>query len=162
MAVNVGDRTLSKIEVLYRATKLNEALSDLSLRSFGVRSRNSILRRKYEQAAHLDGDQERIDEIIEQKRKLIESLGDEITNLLMGANAIYPKSKAEYDLRITYQDQALAACNMVKSELNKIARMFEVDINCFENSIKGLDYEIHLIKEWRKSDRTRFKGRLLH
>jgi len=70
LSVNVGDRTQSKIEVVYQAIKLRESLSSLSLRSFGVRSRNSILRRKYEHAIHLEGRLDTTEELIKMGSEL--------------------------------------------------------------------------------------------
>lgn len=158
MSVNVGDRTLSKIEVIYQATKVREALFSLSLRSFGVRSRNSILRRKYEQAIHLEGRQETIDELIKMGSRTLLNLASDIEMELNAANAIWPRSQRDYELRRSYQNKALSSCKRAKSELNQIAAMFDVDICTFKESVKSLDKEIELIKAWRRSDARRFRG----
>ncbi len=161
MAVNVGDRKPSKMEVLSHAIKTHEVLTDLCLRDFGIRSKHSPLRRKYENAAHLEGNSDRIDNIIFAKTNKIDSLVNEMIDDLNGAKAIYPRFKTEYDVRLSYQNKALAKCQAIKTELESIARVFDVDISYFRNSIEHLDKEMHLIKAWRKSDRKLFKGRLL-
>ena len=161
MAVNTGDRKPSKMEVLSHAIKTHEAITDLCLRDFGVRSRNSILRPKYENAAHLEGNTDRIDNIIFEKVSRIDGLANGMIDDLNSAKAIYPRFASEYDVRLSYQNSALAKCQAIKTELESIARMFDVDISCFRNPIKCLDREMHLIREWRKSDRRSFKGHLL-
>ena len=161
MTVRLGDRKLSKIEVLYQALRLNEAVVELSLRSFGIRSRNSPLRSKYARLLNQNDDPNRIDNMILAKRDKIEQYADSIVDKLNAANAIYPKSKMEYELRLNYQDEALATCEMLSKELNSVAKFLDVDVNCFKTVIPLLDYEKHLIREWRKSDRKRFSGYLL-
>ncbi len=158
MSVNVGDRTQSKIEVVYQAIKLRESLSSLSLRSFGVRSRNSILRRKYEYAIHLDGRQDTADELIKMGSRTLLNLASDIEMNLNAANAIFPRSQKDLALRRDYQNKALADCRMVKDELNQIASFFDVDITHFRESVERLDREIELIKAWKRSDVKRFKS----
>lgn len=158
MAVNVSDRTLSKVEAIYQAVKVREALESLSLRSFGVRSRNSILRRKYEQAIHLEGRQETADEIIKMVSRTLFNLGSDIERELCAADAIFPRTKRDFRLRREYQNKALSSCKMAKDELNQIADYFDVDISVFKESVLLLDKEINLIKAWRRSDNKRFKA----
>lgn len=161
MSVNAGDRTLSKIEVLYQADKLYDELFQLCLRSFGVYSRNSPLRTKYMRMVKTQDNPGYLELLIASKQNLIISLADQLVQLLKSANAIFPKDPSEVELRRSYQNQSLGICASINSELNEIAMTFDVDVNCFKTSIKLLDYETHLIKEWRKSDRARFKRQAL-
>lgn len=160
MSVRVGDRSLSKIEVLYQALKLHEEVTKLSFRAFGIRSRNSPLRRKYEQLLNYE-DSAYINKFILDKRDTVEFYSNQIVDLLNAANSIYPTFKAEYELRLNYQNKALSACEMLSKELNNIVQLFDADINCFKTVVQLLDNEKHLIREWRKYDRQRFKGYLL-
>lgn len=160
MSVRVGDRDLSKIEVLYQALKLNEAVVDLSFRTFGINSKKSILRRKYRQMLSYEHSDD-VNNFVEYEKELILKYSTQVVDLLNGANSIYPKFKSEYELRLNYQNNALAYCDMISKELNNVAKYFDVDINEFKIVIPLLDREKHLIREWRKSDRRRFKGYLL-
>lgn len=161
MSVNVGNRKQSRIEVLNTALKLNDAISQLSLRSFGIRSRNSPLRRKYQNLVKSD-DSEILDNFIMSKRLDIEDLGDKIVHYVNAAQAIYPRFESEFNTRLEYQNKALATCEMVDKTLNKVASTFDVDIMYFKEVVSLLNNEKHLIIEWRKSDRYKFKGHLLH
>ena len=89
---------------------------------------------------------------------MIEELAEKLISFIESANAIYPRSKVEYDIRLSYQDKALSICNTIKSVLNSIARMYECDISVFEASIKSVNQEIKLLQKWRKSDRKRFSN----
>ncbi len=156
MSVNVGDRKLSKIEVLYQAEHLYDALMDLSLRSFGLYSTNSPLRMKYSRAIKLNDNPEFLLELIQSKRETILAWADDLVASLSSANAIFPRNSDEFSLRLSYQNQALATCSVINRELNEIATHFNVDVNVFKTTILALDYESHLIREWRKSDKARF------
>jgi hypothetical protein len=164
LSVNVGNRKLSRIEVIFQAIKLHEALEDLSLRSFGIRSRNAPLRRKYEIAAKITGDKERIDALINDKSTRLLQYADDVLAYVNAANSIFPRNGYDFELkqRIEYQNKALATCNMIEKLLNSIADLFDADINCFRTTIKILDNEKHLIIEWRKKDRQKLKGHSLH
>ena len=48
MSVPKSEQTESKFEVLYNATKVHDELEALAFRSFGIYSRNSILRKRYQ------------------------------------------------------------------------------------------------------------------
>lgn len=156
MSVRRADRRESKLQVRYQAILLHDELCDLSYRCFGIYSRNNPLRSKHEMLLRIEEDPDRIDHIIFERQNNIEELAEKLLCAIESANAIYPRSKVEYDIRLSYQDKALAICNSIKSELNSIARMFDCDISIFENSIKSVNQEIALLQKWRKSDRKRF------
>lgn len=155
MSVVLGKRSLSKIEVIEQARQLTEELTKLSIRSFGLYSRKSPLRRKYSNLEHLLAENQ-LNDIFDEKKRLLDSLGEEVYRLVNAANTIYPRTKNQLKLRASYQNEALANCVMIKAELNKIAAFFNLDIHFFKESIYMLDREMHLIREWRKSDRNRF------
>lgn len=161
MSVNVGDQKLSKIEVLYQADKLQEEIVTLCLRSFGLYSKNSILRTKYLRAVKLDDNPDFLMDIMTSKRELLLIWADDVVTSLAAANSIYPRNFVEFSQRLSYQNNALASCGMIDKELNEIAKVFNVDINVFKNAVKLLAYEQHLIKQWRKSDKARFSRYLL-
>ncbi len=158
MSVNLGDRKPSKILVVHQAKILHEELTALSLRSFGIYSRNSPFKNKYNFIVKHDEDRaKRIDAMINEKSIRIESLADDILIAIETANSIFPRSKQDLENRRSYQDEALNKCSMVLTMLNDIVYELDVDINCFRGSTKALDTEVHLIKEWKKSDKNRFR-----
>lgn len=158
MSVNAGDRSQSKLEVLYQAIKLNDALTNLCLRSFGIYSKNSPFRKKYIIVTKYDPDKtDLIDRMIEDEIHIVCNLSSKVVELVNAANAIYPRSSEEFELRISYQNESLATCEMIEQELNSMARVFDADINYFKEAIEVLCLERHLIVEWRKSDKFRFK-----
>ena len=158
MSVRSSDRTESKLEVIYQATKLEEALNDLSLRSFGIRSRNSPLRRKYEMAVRISGDSEKIDTIINERSNRLRQYANDILMLVQSANSIFPHYRFECEERISLQNHALETCAKVKSELTSIVGMFDVRVDTFRTVTLLLEKEIDLIKRWRSKDRTRLEG----
>lgn len=157
MAVRKSERRESKLEVLYQATKLHDELCDLSYRCFGIYSRNNPLRAKHDRLLQ-NADADRIDHIIFLRQDSIETLAEELVNALFAANAIYPRSAEEYDIRLSYQNKAITICGSIKSELNTVARMFDCDISVFKSVNELLNVELNLIKKWKKSDRKRFSS----
>lgn len=157
MSVNLSDRTLSKIEVITQANRLYDELFKLTLRSFGLYSKNSPMRKKYNEMLKLDINSSYLEKIISTKQELIESLGSNLVRLVNAANSVYPRNTTEENLRLLYQNEAISLCSMIESELNGIAFRFDVDVNYFKEAIQALSKEEHLLKEWRKSDKVRFQ-----
>ena len=156
MTVLKSKRTRSRLEVLYNTTRLHDDAVDLVLRSFGVYSRNSPLRHKYDKLVVNDKNREYLDTLIEKyKSDLLESVTS-IERNIRSAKSFYPSSKCEYDLRRLYQDEALAQCSTAMTILDEVVRIFDVDINCFKTVVERLTYQESLIKRWKKSDRKRF------
>ena len=158
MTVRKSERNKSKFEVRYQAILLHDELCDLSYRCFGIYSRNSPLRPKHERLLRIEEDPDRIDHIIFERQNSIEELAENLLNAIESANAIYPRSHSEYDIRLSYQDKALILCKSIKMELNSIARMYDCDVSIFENSINLVNREIKLIQKWRQKDRRRFNN----
>ena len=158
MTVRKSERHESKLEVRYQAILLHDELCDLSYRCFGIYSRNSPLRAKHERLLRIEEDPDRIDHIIFGRQDRIEDLAENLIVTIEAANGVYPRSRSEYDIRLSYQDKALAICKSIKAELNSIARVLNCDISVFENSIKLTNKEINLLQKWRQKDRRRFSN----
>ena len=157
MSVNLSDRTLSKIEVITQANRLYDELFKLTLRSFGLYSKNSPMRKKYNEMLKLDINSSYLEKLISTKQELIESLGSNLVRLVNATNSVYPRNTTEANLRLLYQNEAISLCSMIESELNGIAFRFDVDVNYFKEAVQALSKEEHLLKEWRKSDKVRFQ-----
>ena len=159
MSVRVGDRNLSRIEFLAKADKLYDSIFDLTSRYFGIYSRHSPFRSKYNQCIKFKSKEE-IEEFVKSKANDLEIMASDLRTLLAKANKIYPKSKIEYDLRLNYVTQALACTNSIKTTLNLVVKYFDLDLNVFRETVLLMNDEIDLIKSLRRSDRKRF-GQLL-
>lgn len=156
MSVPKGRRSLSRFEVLYNATLLTDEITSLVLRSFGVYSRNSIMRKRYEHMVS-HNNKPYVENLLQQyKDQLIESASN-IELYVKSAKSTYPSTIDQFDIRRNFQNNALDECFNIKFILHIIARQFNVDIDMFKNSICLLDKEIHLIKSWRRSDSKRYK-----
>ena len=82
----------------------------------------------------------------------INDLADSLTAHIRAANSINPMSMYEYHQRRSYQNAAIANCEQIKMELQKVVEVFNVDINLFCPHINAVNREIGLIKKWRQSD----------
>lgn len=156
MSVPKSRRKESKLEVLYHATTLRDDIYALVFRSFGIYSRNTPLRRRYDAMVTNDKNKEYVDKVIEQYKDSVLSFAADMDNCLRSAKSIYPKTETDRNLRRKYQDKAIVACFSIKGELHSIVRMFDVDINLFKTVEQGLTKEIKLIKQWRAKDSRRY------
>lgn len=157
MSVPKSRQSKSRLEVLYNATKLHDAIVALTLRSFGVYSRNSVLRHKYRTLIIQTKNEQYVDELVLSYKNLITQAANMIEVYLRQAKTIYPSNKTRLDLRMTCQNNALASCVEVKSILSSVARVFNVDLNLFEEPLSLVNREIKLIKNWQRSDINKFK-----
>ncbi len=84
---------------------------------------------------------------------------DELVDNLYFANSIFPTNKIEYQMRSKYQ--TLAVCNCFQLH-NKIVRMIEcvqsVKIENLEKIAELLVNAEGLIKQWKKTDKERYKS----
>ena len=159
MSVPKSEQTESKFEVLYNATKVHDELEVLAFRSFGIYSKNSILRKRYQNMIANFKNEEYLDLVIQgYKDQLVRSALMMETHLRQ-AKSINPFTEPRLELREKYQQLAIDECNAIKSLLCSIARVFNVDLNFFEIPNDLVNREIDLIKKWRRSDSRRFKNR---
>lgn len=160
MTVPVGRRSKSRLEVLYNATKLNDAISELAYRSFGIYSRNSMLRRHFLGAMQAEENRDYIERSIEELKRQLLASSSNVERYVICAKNIYPRNMRELDRRLDYQSRALEECYLIKSQLQEIARIFNVDLTVFRDPHDLVVKEINLIKRWRKSDENRFTKKL--
>ena len=71
MSVPKSRQSKSRLEVLYNATKLHDEIVALTLRSFGVYSRNSVLRHKYRTLVIQTKNEQYVDELVLSYKNLI-------------------------------------------------------------------------------------------
>lgn len=159
MTVPKGRRTESRFEVLYNATKLTDEISILTLRSFGIYSRNSIFRRRYDCMVN-DRNREDVDDIIEMHKVYLIQAARNVEEYLKEAKSLYPGTIEKYELRNSFQLKALEECTAIKIRLHVVARFFNVDLNLFKDLMEILNKEIRLISGWLRSDEKIYKPKL--
>lgn len=152
MSVVLSKRRESRLEVWNNAELLRTALLDLSNRSFGVYSRNSIFRRRYAVLLRNGLEQEYMDNLIKEKSDRLSRFADDLIDSIVSADAIFPTRPEDLKLRRLYQDKALSLCGVIEDELQYIVTYFDVNIEVFKIQIQLLNREVDLIKRWRTSD----------
>lgn len=159
MSVRVGDRPLSRIEFLYQANKICDSIQDLTFRNFGIYSKKSAFRKAYLNNIKYY-DEHEVGLLLDESKKQLRLYSNSLCKNLKSANGLFPRSKHEYDIRLSNIDNALSCCIALLDELNAVARFFNTDILVFKNCVLDINREIDLIKRLKCSDRKRF-GQLL-
>jgi hypothetical protein len=150
VSVLKNKRGLSKLEFYHTARKLREDITNLLLRDFGVRDKV----RKIKTEENLD-----VTIIEEYPEWLIVSFRQNIMailrNLLMNitaGNTIYPVTLDELQIRRRYQTAASINCEQLLQEMQYCADILPVKLEKFLPHVDKIEFEIKLLKGWRKSD----------
>lgn len=172
MSVLVKDRSLSKLEFYANARKLQLQISHLMARDFGVKPK---ARDPDFYLNKMDApDQEAMREILARYNitKVVEDYPEWMINMLRRqviehlrymmdsitkAYTIWATNKTEADDRRLSQDHAIAACEMLKQDLELTRHVLPVKADKLLRYIDAINREIALLKGWRKADNKRFK-----
>ena len=152
MSVLSADRKESKFEAVTFSIELHDLLIDLMQRSFGIKNLDDVVRKRYAHGKDKTEDFAKYRYLMVNSKSRIDQLAALLTNNLRAANSIYPTSISEYEQRRGYQNIAIANCEQLINELQRIVEVFEVDINIYGKYINAIDREIGLIKKWRQRD----------
>lgn len=168
MTVPKNKRTTSKLEFFYNVYKLNDKLTRILLRDFGVKKTSRDLK-AFTYSAKMNN-QDRKDFIglcnkygvnveadyplwlIEYYRDWILRILRELVNNITQANTIYPNSVNEFYLRREYQWKAIANCYQLKQAMQTAVRNLPVDVEKYMPFIEEIEAEIIALKNWKKSD----------
>ena len=153
MSVLVSDRTESKFEAITYSIELHDMLIDFMQHGFGVKSVDDYVRLRY---AYGKDDRENFSKyrfMMQNFKNRVDQLAALITNNVRAANTIYPTNLHECEMRRDYQNTAIVNCEQLLKELQRIAEIFEVDLNLYSPYVKAIDREIGLIKKWRQRDK---------
>jgi phosphoenolpyruvate carboxylase len=148
MSVLAIDRKESKLEAITFSAEVHNMLIELMQRSFGVKNTERLVRKRY--ACGDDVSEYRY--LLRNVKNRLDETASLLTNNLRAANSIYPTSMYEYDQRRGFQNIAIANCEQLIKELQRVVEVFEVDVNVYGTCIKAIDREIRLIKKWRQGD----------
>lgn len=152
MGVIVSHRNESRFEVLAHAVEMRNKLTELSVRGFGIRNLERLARKKYASGKDKTESVSKYVFLLSGHKNRFDFLSAQVVGYTRAANAIFPRSLSECDLRREYQDRALVACEQLIGEMQQIVEVFDVDLNCYKQYVDVIDREIGLIKSWRQSD----------
>ena len=168
-SVPKNKRNETKFEVEHHFYKLRSAITDLMLIDYGfsVEKYNKIIERYRENHSSANN----VEEVVARYQKKCESFcrwfidreNDTILSLLRKiceefttANSIYPSDTpariAEYCERRLHLDNAIAACQALKQELQYVIVTLPVDNNKYVRLSDMIEKEIAMLKALRKSD----------
>lgn len=152
MSVLASKRRESKFEVIVFADELRQMFVEFSLRDFGVKDLEQLVRTRYAQGKDKTENFSKYRDLMRKSKDQVNQQTALITSNVRGANTIYPRNLHEYEVRRDYQNYALAHCEILVKELQHIVEIFDVDVNTYRRYINAIDREIGLIKSWRQSD----------
>jgi hypothetical protein len=149
MSVLKNKRGLSRMEFYHNARKLREDITNMLLRDFGVRDKIRKIK---------TGDNLEVTIIEEYPAWLINSFRENIVKLLRDlmmnittGNTIFPVNTDEMLLRRQYQTMAIVNCEQLLNEMQFCADVLPVKLEKFLPYADKIDFEIQLLKGWRKS-----------
>ena len=137
------------MEFYHNARKLREEIIKMLLRDFGVRDK--IRKIRTEENLEVTIIEEYPSWIITSLRdNIVRILRDLIANITAG-NTIYPVNADELRLRRHYQDMAIVNCEQLLQEIQFCADILPVKLEKFLPYADTIEFEIQLLKGWRKS-----------
>ena len=152
MSVLVADRRESKFEAITFSIELHNMLTEFMQRGFGVKDLDHLVRVKYAYGKDKVEDFSKYRYLMQNSKNRIDHIASLLTSNVISANSRYPTSMHEYEKRRDFQNDAIANCEQLIKELQRIVEIFEVDINTYQRYIEAIDREIGLIKKWRQRD----------
>jgi hypothetical protein len=149
MSVLKNKRGLSRMEFYHTARELREDITNMLLRDFGIRDKTRKI--KTEENMEVTIIEEYPAWIITSFREnILGILRSMIMNITAG-NTIYPISDDEARLRRRYQDGAIVNCEQLLQEMQFCADILPVKLHKFLPYVEKIEFEIQLLKGWRKS-----------
>lgn len=152
MSVLVADRKESRLEPITYSDELHDMMLDLLSRNFGIKDLDHMVRVKYAYGQIESEDFPFYHYQMHKYKDRLDKLSYSLTNNLMAAKNIYPTSMHEYEKRRDYQNNAIANCEQLLHNLQRVVEIFDVDLNLYGRYVKAINREIDLIKRWRQRD----------
>jgi hypothetical protein len=149
MSVLKNKRGLSKLEFYHNARKLREDITNLLLRDFGVRDKIQKIKTMENMEVTI------IEEypnwlIVHFRQSIINILKSLMLNITAG-NTIFPTTMDELVLRRRYQTGAIINCEQLLQEMIYCSDILPVKMEKFMPFVGAIEFEIKLLKGWRKS-----------
>ena len=169
MSVIKNKRGLSDLEFFHNAIKLRKRMTELLLRDFGIKQKNTDVNVFAREYAMDKADKSLFNELCEKYKitTLVESyprwlinefresilinLRELLANIT-AANSIYPICIEEWNERRIRQDRAIGNCETLLQEMAYVIATVPVDAEKYMEYVWLIEKEIALLKGWRKSD----------
>lgn len=169
MSVIKNKRGLSDLEFFHNAIKLRKRMTELLLRDFGIKQKNTDVNVFAREYAMDKTDKSLFNELCEKYKitTLVESyprwlinefresilinLRELLANIT-SANSIYPICIEEWNERRIKQDRAIGNCETLLQEMAYVIATVPVDAEKYMEYVGLIEKEIALLKGWRKSD----------
>jgi hypothetical protein len=148
--VHKNKQGLSSLEFYHNGRKLRKEMTVWLLRDFGVRDKVRIEKRQ-------DAEPEKITEKYPEwltahlREKILLILHNMMMNIT-AANTIYPITPDELALRRRYQTGAIINCEQLVQEIEYCEDILPLEMKKFEPYFEMINYEIKLLKGWRKAN----------
>lgn len=172
MSVLAKDRSLSKLEFYMNARKLQLQILHLMARDFGIKPKARDP--NFYTSSMEKADRENLQAILLRYNinKIVEDYPDWMIQMfrkrVMGhlqcmmdgitrAYTIWATNIAEANDRRLSQDHAIAACEMLKQDIELMADVLPIKADKLLRYIDSINREIALLKGWRKSDNRKNK-----
>lgn len=152
MSVIASKRSPSRFEPIKHAVDLRVLFTGLLIRDFGIRDLEHVARIKYAFGKDRKEELPKYTFLMSSCKDRINYLTGMIEANIRAANTIYPVNIDECNQRREYQNNALANCEQLVSELQYVINIFEVNVNEYKQYIEAIDRQISLVKRWRQSD----------
>jgi hypothetical protein len=150
VSVLKNKRGLSKLEFYHTARKLREDMTKLLLRDFGVRDKvRKIKTPENMEVTIIEGFPDWL--IVSFRQNIIAILRNLMMNVTAG-NTIYPVNPEELQQRRQYQTAAIINCEQLLQEMQYCADVLPLKLEKFLPFIDLIEFEIKLLKGWRKSN----------
>jgi hypothetical protein len=143
-------RGLSALEFYHNGRQLRKDMTTWLLRDFGVRDKVRIEKRP-------DAEPDKISEVYPEwlishlREKILQILHNMMMNII-AANTIFPLTFDELTLRRRYQTGAIINCQQLIQEIEYCEDILPLGLKKFEPYYEAIDYEIKLLKGWRKAN----------
>ena len=154
MSVLEKDRKVNNdLKTITYANEIRFVFTTIMFRDFWIKDETNVIRKKYKIRSEDDAYYDDYVWLLEEEKKILTVMLANLTTNLTAANSIYPTNENELKGRRTYQNRAICNLYELKSELQYIVQIFNVDVNKYVEYTDMLDMEIGYIKCWRKSNK---------
>jgi len=148
LSVLKNKRGLSKLEFYHNARRMRREITKLVLRDFGIHSRGV----KFKEDTGSQQPEGFYDELIAEFSRNVRLLLRNIMWNIRAGNTIYPVNAAELSERRIYQDRAIIACEQLIDEIQYCEDVIPVKVSKFIPYIEQIEFELKLLKGWRKAN----------
>ncbi len=168
MSVPASKRGKSKTEFFHSAYKLNDEITQLLLRDFGLKTISRDLNAFTYKSKMSEEDRQTFTDLsnkyhinvesaypywlIDYYRHCILHILEQLISNIIVANTIYANSEREFYDRRHYQWLAIANCYQLLQAMQTVIRNLPVDAEKYMRYVDMIEAEIESLKAWKKSD----------